>query len=108
MDVRVQKSPIHGNGVFANTLVPKGWWQYVYGDVRVLIPNDPFERYGYEWDSCQTFIPYAPWCFVNHSCRPNCYVTETENRLRPMLFIEAIRDIEPNEELLVDYGFDPS
>ena len=37
--------------------------------------------------------------FVNHACDPNCE-SVIENR---RVFIEAIRDIEPGEELTYDY-----
>ena len=102
MNVRVAPSPIHGRGVFANMPIEKGDWQYVYGDLRVILPGDPFERYGVEWDDDKTFMPYAPWCCCNHSKDPNCEVTEDEDETHahPVLIIHALRDIE--------YGHDPS
>jgi hypothetical protein len=39
--------------------------------------------------------------FVNHSCDPNCEGTIEKARV----FIEAIRDIEPGEELVYDYAY---
>jgi uncharacterized protein len=38
--------------------------------------------------------------FINHSCEPNCYSKVVHNHI---LFF-ALRDIEPGEELLLDYG----
>jgi SET domain-containing protein len=38
--------------------------------------------------------------YINHSCEPNCYVKIVHNHL---LFF-ALRDIEPGEEILLDYG----
>lgn len=104
--VRIAPSPIHGRGVFANELVEEDHWQYVYGDVRSILPGDPVEHYGVEWDDGKTYIPFAPWCCVNHSNDPNCEITEEDEY--PMLYITALRDIEPNEELTIDYGHDPS
>ncbi len=38
--------------------------------------------------------------FINHSCEPNCAaVTEKKH-----VYIEALRDIQPGEELLYDYN----
>ncbi len=38
--------------------------------------------------------------FINHSCEPNCETVVEKKRV----FVEAIRDIEPGEELLYDYN----
>ncbi len=38
--------------------------------------------------------------FINHSCEPNCAAVTDKKRI----FIEALRDIEPGEELLYDYN----
>jgi len=42
--------------------------------------------------------------FINHSCDPNCKST-VENR---RVFIDALRDIEPDEELTFDYSLEVS
>lgn len=108
MNVRVAPSPIHGRGVFANKPIEQDDWQYVYGDLRVILPGDPFERYGIEWDD-KTFMPYAPWCCCNHSNEPNCEVTDDDEAVAsPILIIIALCDIELNEEITIDYGYDPN
>ncbi|MGH9935459.1 MAG: SET domain-containing protein [Blastocatellia bacterium] len=38
--------------------------------------------------------------FMNHSCEPNCYLKVVHGHI---LFF-ALRDIEPGEEILLDYG----
>jgi SET domain-containing protein len=38
--------------------------------------------------------------FINHSCRPNCYV----HIVRHTIWIRAARAIEPGEELTYDYS----
>jgi SET domain-containing protein len=38
--------------------------------------------------------------FINHSCEPNCYSKVIHGHI---LFF-ALRDIEPGEEILLDYG----
>ena len=40
--------------------------------------------------------------YINHSCDPNCEASIDDERI----FIHALRDIEPGEELCFDYGFD--
>lgn len=39
--------------------------------------------------------------FINHSCDPNCDAVIDDGRI----WIEAIRDIEPGEELAYDYAY---
>lgn len=107
MNVRIQKSPIHGKGVFANEPIEKDHWQFIYGDLRVLVPGDPLEAHGVEWDDDQTFMPYAPWFYTNHSSEPNCEVTgDPDDHI--VMVITALRDISQDEEILIDYGHDPS
>src|SRR5687768_192614 len=40
--------------------------------------------------------------FINHSCDPNCESSEEDGRV----FIYALRDIEPGEELGYDYAYE--
>lgn len=40
--------------------------------------------------------------FINHSCDPNCEAVDYGGRI----FIEALRDIAPGEELFYDYGYE--
>ena len=40
----------------------------------------------------------ARW--INHACEPNCEADEVDGRV----FIHALRDLEPGEELFYDYG----
>ncbi|MBP5622349.1 MAG: SET domain-containing protein-lysine N-methyltransferase, partial [Thermoguttaceae bacterium] len=58
----------------------------------------------------------APYRFLNHSCAPNCQFIEWQidddstSTGSPVpiveLWVHALRDIEPNEELTIDYGWD--
>lgn len=40
--------------------------------------------------------------FINHSCAPNCEAVDERRRI----YIEAIRDIAPGEELTYDYAYE--
>jgi SET domain-containing protein len=39
--------------------------------------------------------------YINHSCEPNCYTDISDGEI----WIYALRDIQPGEELSYDYGF---
>jgi SET domain-containing protein len=41
----------------------------------------------------------ARW--INHACEPNC---EAEETAEGRIFIKALRDLQPGEELFYDYG----
>lgn len=107
MDIIITESLIHGRGVMARVLIPKGDWAYVYGWKKLYVPGDITDRYGFEWDNDhQIFIPFAPWCLVNHSTNPNCQV-EIDYETG-VVTIEAIRNLPRGTELTIDYGFDPT
>ena len=38
--------------------------------------------------------------WINHACLPSCEADEVEGRI----FIKALRDLQPGEELFYDYG----
>jgi SET domain-containing protein len=40
---------------------------------------------------------------LNHSCAPTCYLRIWQNRIE----VYALRDLQPGEELTVDYGVTP-
>lgn len=104
MLIEIRRSPIHGHGVFAKKVIRPGTIQNIYGYLTEYIPGSQTERYGFEWDDKYHFVPWAPWCFLNHSTEPNCYVyVEGDN-----VFIEAIERIYTGSELTIDYGFDPT
>ena len=113
-------SPIHGNGVFAVAPIRKGERVIEYKGRRRTheeVDNDV----GGDVDSGHTFLftlnddwvidaSYegndARW--INHSCDPNCEALIEEDEggdsRKDRVFIEAIRDIRPGEELSYNYG----
>ena len=113
-------SPIHGNGVFADEAIRKGE-RIVRYKGKVLTHAQVDEAYGELDEDGHTFLftlnddyvidanvdgNVARW--INHSCAPNCEAVLEENRKgkghKDKVFIEAIRDIEPGEELTYNYG----
>jgi SET domain-containing protein len=47
-------------------------------------------------------VPWNPARLLNHSCAPNCEAVLDEGRI----WIIALRDIRPGEELTFNYGYD--
>lgn len=110
---QVRRSGVHGKGVFA---------------LRSIAPGETLMEYTGEiidWDEAQRRHPHDPenpnhtfffhvddsrvidggvngnaarW--INHACDPNCETDERNGRI----FIVALRDIAPGEEINYDYG----
>ena len=115
-----RRSPIHGNGVFAQKKIAKGDTIIEYkGRLRTHKQAD--RLYADETDTGHTFLftlnesyivdanvdgNTARW--INHSCKPNCEAAIQEDEdgdpRHDKVLIEALRDIEPGEELTYNYG----
>lgn len=112
--IQVRKSGVHGKGVFALRPLAKGERIIEYtGEIidwpealrrHPHDPSDPNHTFYFSLDDGSHVIDAkvggnaARW--INHSCAPNCKADETDGRV----FIEAIRAIQPGEELFYDYG----
>ena len=109
----VRDSPIHGRGGFATEWIPAGARIVEYAGER-LTPAEADARYPDDDGVHHTFL-FAidddvvvdaavggnEARFINHSCEPNCDAVIDGKRI----FIEALRDIAPGEELTYDYAF---
>jgi len=113
ISIRVQDSPIHGKGVYADQDIPKGKFIIEYTGERLgLKEAEEAEKkatnLGLNYlftlnnkitiDGSKTGNTAK---FINHSCDPNC---EVGGRAR--LEIYALRKIKKGEELFYDYNFD--
>ena len=106
---------MHGRGAFATRRIPEGMRIIEYAGERIT----PAEADRRDPDGApgphHTFLfaidddvvvdagvggNEARW--INHSCDPNCDAVIEDKRL----WIEAIRDIEPGEELAYDYAYE--
>ncbi|TFV90960.1 SET domain-containing protein [Oxalobacteraceae bacterium OM1] len=109
----VRNSPVHGRGVFAIRKIAEGSriieykGERITGDEAVrrenLKPADDFHTFFFSLDDGNIIDGgskgnNARW--INHSCEPNCQAQEDDGRV----FIYALRDIAPGEELNYDYG----
>lgn len=112
--IYIDKSPIHGWGVFAKELIKEG---EMFEETPFVVL---FER-GQEQDACKkdflfdyrfSFPPSIEWrqqvmpfgCggIYNHSDKPNANWTADESR--QTFKFSALRDIQPGEEIFTFYG----
>jgi SET domain-containing protein len=106
--IKVRRSRVHGRGVFATKRIRKNARIIEYTGKRVTWESVPEDS-----DNPHTFLfglnggvmvidpriggNDARW--INHSCDPNCEAIEEDGRV----FIYALRNIRPGEELSYDY-----
>lgn len=109
LPIEVRQSPVHGRGVFAVRPIRKGHCIIEYTGRRIPwkdVPENVDETHTFLFginDGADVIDPSvdgneARW--INHSCDPNCEAVEEEDG---RVFIEALRDIAPGEELFYDY-----
>ncbi len=109
---RVRRSKIHGRGVFATRRIRKGTRIIEYVGERISHAEADRRHEKRDPDDNHTFLfivdrrtiidagvdgNEARW--INHACDPNCESVIEDRRV----FIEAIRTIQPGEELAYDY-----
>jgi SET domain-containing protein len=103
----VRSSNIHAAGCYTLQAISKGRRILEYDGPRVS-KEVADERYA---DRVVTYLfgfldkrdvidGFGTAMFINHSCTPNCATEETNSRI----YIRALRDIAPNEELLYEYN----
>ena len=108
----VRHSPIHGYGVFAARRIRKGTTVIEYLGDRVshdeadarYEDKDPNDNHTFLFTvDSRTVIDGRVGGnearYINHGCDPNCTSTTQNKRI----YVEAIRTIQPGEELAYDY-----
>ena len=111
---RLDKSPIHGIGLFADQFIPQGtviWEYYPLIDIKLTqeqiaaLPEpcqEQLRRYTYRDKHSRLYVLCGDDArFFNHSETPNCL--DIFNAEEGDLTV-AIRDIYPGEELTCDYA----
>jgi uncharacterized protein len=111
--IQVRKSGIHGKGVYALRPLKAGEKVIEYtGEVITWKealrrhphdPKDPNHTFYFTLDDKHVIDAKfggnaSRW--INHACEPNCESDVTAGRV----FIKALRDVSPGEELFYDYG----
>jgi hypothetical protein len=110
--LEVRSSPVHGKGVFARRRIRKGTRviEYLGDRVSHRQADERYENKSSEDGHTFLFIVDRGIVidggnngndarFINHGCDPNCESAIEDRRV----FIEAVRTIEPGEELTYDY-----
>ena len=110
--VAVRESGIHGTGVFALRRIAKGARIIEYLGERVSHAEADRRYENKDVADNHTFLFIVDGRtvvdagvggnearFINHSCAPNCETVIEDRRI----FIDALRTIEPGEELSYDY-----
>lgn len=111
--IQVRRSGVHGKGVFALQPIAAGerileYKGEIIGWPEALRrhphdPSDPNHTFYFHIDDKHVIDANvggnaARW--INHACEPNCQADEEGGRV----FISALRDLAPGEELFYDYG----
>jgi uncharacterized protein len=110
--IEVRCSQVHGSGVFALRAIRKGARVIEYLGDRISHAEADRRYAHHETSDNHTFLFSVDRGlvidagvggndarFINHSCEPNCESVIERRRV----FIDALRDIEPGEELCYDY-----
>ena len=111
----LRRSQIQGKGAFATRSIKSGTRIIEYTGERIS-PEEADRRYddgGMGRHHTFLFSVDSKVCidaavdgndarFINHSCAPNCEAVDERKRI----YIEAIRDIAPGEELTYDYQYE--
>jgi SET domain-containing protein len=107
--VRFTASPIQGMGGFARVPIEEGTEIIEYVGERIskeessrrCEQNNPF-IFGLDAEhDLDGNVPWNPARLINHSCTPNCEALDDEGRI----WVVALRDIAPGEELTFNYGY---
>ncbi len=110
LPLEVRSSGVHGKGVFATRPIRQGRRIIEYTGKRMSwaeAPNDPDDPHTFNFGLENGLVinpeiggNEARW--INHACDPNCEAIEEDDRI----FIYALRNIRPGEELFYDYGLE--
>ena len=111
--IQVRKSGVHGKGMFALQAIAAGTRLIEYTGERIdwdvamdrhpHDPSQPNHTFYFSLDDGRVIdanVGGNASRWINHSCDPNCEADETDGRV----FIQALRDLQPGEELFYDYG----
>lgn len=110
--IQVRRSGVHGRGVYAVAPIAAGERIVEYKGERIsdeeatrrhpADPREPHHTFYFSLEGGGVIDARrggnsARW--INHSCAPNCEANEIAGRV----YIHALRDLEPGEELFYDY-----
>lgn len=106
--VVVKTTKKKGRGVFAKRLIPEGT-EFEHVPLIVVtweqIQDSELADYVYAWDGGKTVIALGYGSLYNHSYKPNARYEDLSTRAKAYI---ALRDIQPGEEILINYNADPN
>ena len=107
MSVIIRKSRIHSHGCYTTSPIREGALVLEYIGERMTpaqaddLYDDLPQTYLFGLDGGKHVLDgYGVAAFINHSCDPNC---ETD-QIRGKIWVIALRNIAPGEELTYDYN----
>ena len=107
MTLVIRRSRIHADGVYTTAPIRKKHIVVEYTGPRLTndqadaIYDDSPRTYLFGLSNGEQVIDGDNIAaFINHSCNPNCEADEIDGRV----FIRAIRNVAPDEELSYDYN----
>lgn len=96
---KIQKSPIHGKGVFANTFIRRGT------KIFLALDEDEVDKDGSTYiEKHRGRAIIYPAQYINHCVSAANTFLYRENS---KYYVTALYDIYPNQELLTDYNNAP-
>lgn len=106
----VNESPIEGKGLYSSVSISEGEPIMIIDGEE--ISGEECERREEEENNVYIFWNGDTYIdvmntedikYINHHCAPNCFVeTDEDNNL----VLYALQDIQPGDELTIDYGYD--
>lgn len=105
--LEVRRIPGKGRGVFARILIPKGT---TFETVPMLvckqddIINSTLMDYVYAWGDLTVGLALGYGSLYNHSFKPNARYFDLPLSRKEFI---ALRDIQPGEEVTINYNGDP-
>jgi SET domain-containing protein len=106
MGLIIRSSAIHAAGCYTTTAIRKGERVAEYDGPRLskkeadaCYEDSPITYLFGLGDGSIVIDGHCTAMFINHSCNPNCETEEIDGRV----WITAIRDIAPGEEITYDY-----
>lgn len=117
LEVRDSQVPHAGKGLYARDVIPKesriGRYRgtlYSKADwrrVKKLLPKwrTAYAMQGRKKTVVDGYMMDNHMRWINHSITPNAQAVLFDDA---RIFIHALRDIQPQEEIFIDYGYDPT
>lgn len=106
MKYKISKSAIQGKGLFCNETIQAGELIFISKGIKTLNRSISIEdaqithKHAISIDEkiIHCPLPQDPLRFINHSCNPNCYVSdETKFYSKKIIY--------PGQEITIDYSF---